>query len=277
MINISNSNFTVINDKINILNIRNIFVEKAKKQCLVVVDEYGEGFLPILRGKWCLSPEELELLRLDKFSTLQTEEIIISLHPSQLRDPKLVEVLNIDKTFEEHFLSNILRTSRSICEYFKDCGNTLESSKLSTVLGYKPEVVKGDIDNPSYYKESIDAIKKKADKFICIKNKKFNFSLFEEQLNKREIELFSYDDVEHDSDKLKDFIKSDSGCLLTNYTLARGTECQSLLNYQDGISSFSMLRCTVNLVACIPQGGVEVFSSGPGLLIIHGSPGDPTV
>jgi len=171
-----------------------------------------------------------------------------------------------------------LRNSRNICEYFKDFGDTaLDSSKLSTVLGYKPEVVKGDIDNPSYYKESIDAIKKKAGKFICIKNKKFNFSLFEEQLNKREIELFSYDDVEHDSDKLKDFIKSDSGCLLTNYTLARGTECQSLLNYQDGISSFSMLRCTVNLVACIPQGGVEVFSSGPGLLIIHGSPGDPTV
>ena len=264
------------------LNVRNIFVEKASKQCLVGVDEYGDGIVPKLtklrEGKLCLSPEEQELLRLDKYSTLQTEEIIISLHPNLVGDSKLVDGLNIDKTFEVHFLSNILRNSRNICEYTKDFGDTgFRSCKFSTVLGYKPEVVQGDMDNPSYYKESIDAIKKKADKFICIKNKKFNFSLFEEQLNKREIKLFRYDDVEHDSDKLKDFIKSDSGCLLTNYTLARGTECQSLLNYQDGISSFSMLRCTVNLVACIPQGGVEVFSSGPGLLIIHGSPGDPTV
>ena len=178
MINISNSNFTVINDKINILNIRNIFVEKAKKQCLVVVDEYGEGFLPILRGKWCLSPEELELLRLDKFSTLQTEEIIISLHPNLVGDSKLVDGLNIDKTFEVHFLSNILRNSRNICEYTKDFGDTdFRSCKFSTVLGYKPEVVQGDMDNPSYYKESIDAIKKKADKFICIREEKFNLSL----------------------------------------------------------------------------------------------------
>ena len=143
-----------------------------------------------------------------------------------------------------------MRNSRNICKYFKDFGDTsFPSSKLSTVLGYKPEVVKGDIYNPSYYKESIDAIKKKADKFICIKEKKwFNFFLFEEQLNKREIKLFRYDDVEHDSDKLKDLIKSDSGCLLTNSELARGTECQSLLYYQDVNSSFSTLRCTVNLV-----------------------------
>ena len=151
----------------------------------------------------------------DKYSTLQTEEIIISLHPNLVFDPKHVYGLNINKTFEEHFLSNILRNSRNICKYFKDFGDTsFPSSKLSTVLGYKPEVVKGDIYNPSYYKESIDAIKKKADKFICIKEKKwFNFFLFEEQLNKREIKLFRYDDVENDSDKLKDLIKSDSGCL----------------------------------------------------------------
>ena len=172
-----------------------------------------------------------------------------------------------------------MRNSRNICKYFKDFGDTsFPSSKLSTVLGYKPEVVKGDIYNPSYYKESIDAIKKKADKFICIKEKKwFNFFLFEEQLNKREIKLFRYDDVENDSDKLKDLIKSDSGCLLTNSELARGTECQSLLYYQDVNSSFSTLRCTVNLVECLPQGVVEVFSPGPGTLIIQGSPGDPAV
>ena len=38
-----------------------------------------------------------------------------------------------------------------------------------------------------------------------------------------------------------------------------------------------MLRCTVNLVACIPQGGVDVDSEGPGLLTIQGSPGDPAL
>ena len=254
---------------------------KGSKQCLVVVDEYGDGIKPNLReGKWCLSSEEQKLLRLDKFSNkLQTEEIIISLHPDLvIGDNKIVDGLNIDKTFELHLLSNILRNSRNICEYFKDSGNTrLQSSKLSTVLGYKPEMVRGDVDNPSYYKESIDAIKKKADKFICIKDKKFNFSLFEEQLKEREIKLFRYDDVEHDSDKLKDFIKSDSGCLLTNYALARGTECLSLLNYQDGNLSDSSLRCTVNLVSCIPQGAVGVVSRGPGILCIIGSPGDPAL
>ena len=123
-----------------------------------------------------------------------------------------------------------------------------ENSKPSTVLGYKPELVRGDVDNHRYYKESIDALIKKAVKFICIRDSKFNFSLFKEQLNERDIKLFRYDDVEHDCDKLKDFMKSDSGCLLTNHELARGTECQSLLYYQDGFSSFSMLRCTVNLV-----------------------------
>ena len=148
----------------------------------MVVDEYGDGIVPKLtklrEGKLCLSPEEQELLRLDKYSTLQTEEIIISLHPNLVGDSKLVDGLNIDKTFEEHLLSNILRNSRNICEYIKDFDDiSLRSSKLSTVLGYKPEVVKGDIDNPSYYKESIDAIKKKADKFICIREEKFNLSL----------------------------------------------------------------------------------------------------
>ena len=52
---------------------------KASKQCLVVVDEYGDGIKPEIReGKWCLSPEEQELLRLDKYSKLQTGQIIIS-------------------------------------------------------------------------------------------------------------------------------------------------------------------------------------------------------
>ena len=137
------------------------------------------------------------------------------------------------------------------------------------------------MDNPSYYKESIDAIKKKAGKFICIcicmKGNMFNFSLFKEQLMERAIKLFRYDDVEHDSDKLKDFIKSDSGCLLTNYALARGTESISLLNYHDVFSDASMLRCAVNLVQCIPQGGVVVISAGPGILVLRGYPGDPAL
>ena len=38
----------------------------------------------------------------------------------------------------------------------------LKNSKPSTVLGYKPELVWGDVDNPSYYKESIDAIFKES-------------------------------------------------------------------------------------------------------------------
>ena len=253
---------------------------KASKQCLVVVDEYGDGILPQFReGELCLSPEEQELLRLDMFSKLQCKEIIISVHPCLVeQDSKVVDGLNINKTFELHFLSNILRNSGNICKYFKDFGdNTFASSKHSTVLGYKPEVVRGDVDNPSYYKESIDAIKKKAGKFICMKRTKFNFSLFEEQLMERAIKLFRYDDVEHDSDKLKEFIKSDSGCLLTNYALARGTESISLLNYQDEVSNSSMLRCAVNLVECIPQGSVEVSSSGPGILVLRGYHGDPAL
>lgn len=153
---------------------------KARKQCLVVVDEYGDGIMPQLRvGEFCLSPEEQELLRLDKFSKLQCEEIIISVHPDlTTMDSEIVDVLNIDQTFELHFLSNILRNSGNICKYVKDFGGiSLAGSKHSTVLGYKPEVERGDINNPSYYKDSIDAIKKKADKFICIKNKKFNFKV----------------------------------------------------------------------------------------------------
>ena len=96
-----------------------------------------------------------------------------------MRDSKFADELNKDKTFEEYFLSNILRNSRNICEHIKyNFGDfSFRISKLSTVLGYKPEVVKGDMDNPSYYKESIDAIKKKADKFICIREEKFNLSL----------------------------------------------------------------------------------------------------
>jgi len=245
----------------------------------VVVDEYGEGIGPKVRkGKLCLSPEEEEFMRLDKFDKLDAEEIIIAIHPAIATDFKLVDGLNIEKTFEVLFLSNILRNSRNICEHIKDFGDTsLERYKFSTVLGYKPELVKGDVDNPSYYKESIDAMMKKADKFICIKHEKFNFSLFEKQLREREIKLFRYDDVEHDCDILKDFIKSDSGCLLTNYVLARGTECQSLVYYQDGTSSFSLLRCTVNLVNCIPQGGVEGVSPGPGILDITGFSGNPAL
>ena len=71
---------------------------KARKQCLVVVNEYGDGIGPDLReGKWCLSPEEQELLRLDKFSKLQYKEIIISVHPHvTLFDSKIVDGLNID-------------------------------------------------------------------------------------------------------------------------------------------------------------------------------------
>ena len=94
-----------------------------------------------------------------------------------MRDSKFADGLNKDKTFEEYFLANILRNSRNICEHIKyNFGDfSFRSSKLSTVLGYKPEVVKGDMDNPS--KESIDAIKKKADKFICIREEKFNLSL----------------------------------------------------------------------------------------------------
>jgi len=246
----------------------------------VVVDEYGDGISPGFReGKLCLSPEEEELLRLDKFSMLDANEIIISIHPTLMTiDSELDNGLNIDKTFEVHFLSNILRNSRNICEHLKDFGDpSFDSNKLSTVLGYKPELVWGDMDNPRYYKESIDAMMKKADKFICIKQEKFNFSLFEKQLQERDITLFRYDDVEHDCDKFKDFIKSDSGCLLTNYELARGTECQSLLHYQDGTFSYSMLRCTVNLVSCIPQGDVRVISLGPGVLVITGFPGNPAV
>ena len=112
----------------------------------MVVDEYGDGIYPEIReGEWCLSPEEQELLRLDKFSKLQCEEIILSVHPYlTLFDSKIVDGLNIDKTFELHFLSNILRNSGNICKYLKDFGdNTFASSKLSTVLGYKPEVVRG--------------------------------------------------------------------------------------------------------------------------------------
>ena len=252
---------------------------KASKQCLVVVDEYGDGFGARVReGKYCLSPEQEELLRLDKFSMLDAKEIIISINPTLMRDSELYNRLNIDKTFEVHFLLRILRNSGNICKHCIDYGYiNSENSKPSTVLGYKPELVRGDVDNPSYYKESIDAIIKKADKFICIRDNKFNFSLFKEQLNERDIKLFRYDDVEHDCDKLKDFMKSDSGCLLTNHELARGTECQSLLYYQDGFSSFSMLRCTVNLVQCIPLGVVQVVPQGSGVLMMQGTPGDPAV
>ena len=241
---------------------------KRNKQCLVVVDEYGDGkHFEIKDGKFYLCPEDQELLRLDKFSILDIKNIIISLHPDIVYDSKLVHGLNIDKTFEEHFLSNVLRNSKNIFDRFKAAGSVnLNSSKLSTVLGYKPEVVKGDVDNSSYYMESIDMIKKKTDKFVCIEYDKLNFSLFEEELKRREITLFRYDNVEHDSGIFKDFIKSKSGCLLTNYNLARGTECQSLLLYQKGIHVGSeLLRCTVNLVYCIPDSNVDVNSPSPGL------------
>ena len=131
---------------------------KASKQCLVVVDEYGDGIKPEFReGKFCLSPLPEELLRLDKFSMLDANEIIISINPYLMISSELPDVINIDKTFEVHFLSNILRNSRNICEHIiKDFGETsLDSCKPSTVLGYKPELVRGDVDNPSYYKESI--------------------------------------------------------------------------------------------------------------------------
>jgi len=85
-----------------------------------VVDEYGDGILPQFReGEFCLSPEEQELLRLDMFSKLQCKEIIISVHPGLVLH-KVVDGLNINKTFELHFLSNILRNSGNICKYFKD-------------------------------------------------------------------------------------------------------------------------------------------------------------
>ena len=254
---------------------------KTSKHCLVVVYEYGDSFRPEFRkGKYCLSQEEQEVLRLDKFSStfLDTKEIIIAIHPNLEICSKLVDGLHIDESFQVHFLSMIMRNSSNICEHFKDLGYIIYgNSKLSTVLGYKPELVEGDENDPSYYRKPIDAMTKKANKFICLKDDKFNFSLFEEQLNKREITLFRYDDVEHASDTIKSFIRSESGCLLTNYALARGTECQSLINYQNHSLSACLLRCTINLVNCIPQSRVEVIPTGQEILRIRGSPGDPAL
>ena len=71
------------------------------KQCLVVVDEYGDGLGARVReGKYCLFPEQEELSRLDKFSKIDTHEIIISLNPTLIRDSELYNGLNTDKTFE---------------------------------------------------------------------------------------------------------------------------------------------------------------------------------
>ena len=76
----------------------------------MVVDEYGDGFGARVReGKYCLSPEQEVLLRLDNFSKIDGKEIIISINPTLMRDSELYNRLNIDKTFEVHFLLRILR------------------------------------------------------------------------------------------------------------------------------------------------------------------------
>ena len=245
------------------------------------MDEFGDEIAlnrEFKEGRWrpVLDPKQSSFL-VPVLNSLEVEYLVISLHPGLLdyiTTGKIVDGLFKENTFEVQYLNIILRNTQRIVENYEEFGANMGGRPLS-VLGTKPVQIKGDPTTFAYYSEALNAMEN-VKKFLVLHRNKFNLELFTEEAGRRNIPIFPYSQKE-DGKNLDKFQNEDSGCLITKYGKARGTESTAVLIFEDSVENACLvsLRTSSHLVTCLPESTANVSVEGPGILHIRGLREEP--
>ena len=268
----------------------------------LLIDEFGDTL-----DKLTVEDKE-EMLRVTgSLACIEGKHLIISLHPRCKIDVRKLK----DLGYEISELKYIMRNTASIWKYDKSVSVSERDSLTSTVLGLQPDYISGSQDK-DFYNKILEAVCiKKSRKFVCLipdesdrpayNNDQFEAELvkylkvedeknldmltyddnqFKAELGRRGIETFEYLKV-GDEKNLNKFLESQGGCLITRYEHARGTECTTLLVFDNNQNSDSRrLRGTTHLVNAQLDINNLPFSVGepePNYILIEGDAHDPGV